>query len=131
MLPPKIQLPPDQQRLLKLYRQLSPSDREGLLSYAEFLQNRAAGGDDQAVVPEEQLPEDIPRPESETVVAAMRRLSQTFYMIDKSELLHEASDLMTTHLMQGRPAADVIDELEVVFRRHYARVSSRPSSDEQ
>ena len=125
MLPPKIQLPPDQQRLLKLYRQLSPADREGLLSYAEFLQQRAAGADEQGVTVEEQLPEDIPRPESETVVAAMRRLSRTFYMIDKGDLLHEASELMTAHLMQGRPAADVIDELEVVFRRHYARVSSR------
>jgi hypothetical protein len=45
-------------------------------------------------------------------------------MLDKSDLLHEASELMTTHLMQGRPAAEVIDELEVVFRRHYERVST-------
>ena len=127
MLPPKIQLPPDQQRLLKLYRQLSPSDRESLLSYVEFLHSREAGGNEQDEAPEEQLPEDIPRPESETVVAAMRRLSQTFYMIDKSELLHEASELMTAHLMQGRPAAEVIDELEIVFRRHYA--SSRRDQD--
>lgn len=131
MLPPKIKLPPDQQRLLKLYRQLSPNDREGLLSYAEFLQYRAAGEDGQGVALEEQLPADIPRPESETVVAAMRRLSRTFYMIDKGELLHEASELMTAHLMQGRPAAEVIDELEVVFRRHYAVVGSRPDPDER
>lgn len=131
MLPPKIQLPPDQQRLLKMYRQLSPNDREGLLSYAEFLQHRAAGGDEQGVELEEQLPADIPRPESETVVAAMRRLSRTFYMIDKGELLHEASELMTAHLMQGRPAAEVIDELEFVFRRHYAGVGSRPDPDER
>jgi hypothetical protein len=131
MLPPKIQLPPDQQRLLKLYRQLSPGDREGLLSYAEFLQQRAAGGDGHGVALEEQLPADIPRPDSETVVAAMRRLSRTFYMIDKGELLHEASELMTAHLMQGRPAAEVIDELEVVFRRHYRAVGSRPDADER
>ena len=131
MLPPKIKLPPDQQRLLKLYRQLSPNDREGLLSYAEFLQYRAAGEDGQGVALEEQLPADIPRPESETVVAAMRRLSRTFYMIDKAELLHDASELMTAHLMQGRPAAQVIDELEVVFRRHYARLGSRPDPGER
>ena len=131
MLPPKIKLPPDQQRLLKLYRQLTPCDREGLLSYAEFLQHRAAGGDGQGMTLEEQLPADIPRPESETVVAAMRRLSRTFYMIDKGELLHEASELMTAHLMQGRPAAEVIDELEVVFRRRYAAVGFRPDPDER
>ena len=119
MLPPKIQLPPEQQRLLKLFRQLSPGDRDSLISYAEFLHQRGLDTN----VPEamEQLPEDIPRPESETVVAAMRRLSQTFYMLDKGEILHEASDLMTAHLMQGRPAPEVIDELEIVFRRHYQR----------
>jgi hypothetical protein len=79
-------------------------------------------------VVEGQFPRDIPRPHSETVVAAMRRLSQTFHMLDTSALLHEASDLMTAHLMQGRPAAEVIDELEAVFRRHYERVS--PTADE-
>jgi len=122
MLPPKIKLPPEQQRLLKLFRQLSKSDQDGLLSYAEFLLQQGAG---QAGAPEkEQLPEDIPRPQSETVVAAMRRLSKTFYMLEKDEVLHEASELMTAHLMQGRPAAKVIDELEVVFRRHYERLKS-------
>ena len=54
----------------------------------------------------------------------MRRLSQTFHMLDKDDLLHEASELMTAHVMQGKPADEVIDELEVVFRRHYERVSS-------
>ncbi len=124
MLPPKIQLPPEQQRLLTLFRQLSPGDRDSLFSYAEFLHQR--GGDTSAPEPMEQLPEDIPRPESETVVAAMRRLSQTFHMLDKGEILHEASELMTAHLMQGRPAPEVIDELEIVFRRHYARRQAGP-----
>jgi hypothetical protein len=122
MLPPKIQLPPEQQRLIKLFRQLSKSDQGSLLSYAEFLLERGAGQVEPAEA--EQSPQDIPRPQSETVVAAMRRLSQTFHMLDKSDLLHEASELMTAHLMQGRPAAEVIDELEVVFRRHYERGSS-------
>ena len=122
MLPPKIQLPPEQQRLIKMFGQLSKSDQDSLLSYAEFLLDRQAGHVEPAEV--EQSPREIPRPQSETVVAAMRRLSQTFHMLDKSDLLHEASELMTAHLMQGRPAAEVIDELEVIFRRHYERVSS-------
>ena len=108
---------PAQQRLLKLFRQLSRTDQEGLLSYAEFLLQRGAG--EAAASGEEQLPKEIPRPRSETVVAAMRRLSQTYHMLDKDVLLHEASDLMSAHLMQGRPAAEVIDDLEAVFRRHY------------
>jgi len=125
MLPPKIQLPPAQQRLLKLFRQLSQNEQESLLSYAEFLAQREAG---EAAAPDErQLPEEIPRPQSETVVAAMRRLSQTYYMLEKDVLLHEASELMTAHLMQGRPAAEVIDELETVFRRHYERVQPPPN----
>ena len=125
MLPPKIQLPPEQQRLLKLYRQLSDANRENLISYAEFLLQRQPRQADETA--EAGVPEDIPRPQSETVVAAMRRLSRTFYMVDTGALLHEASELMTAHLMQGRPAPEVIDELELVFRRHYEREKSPPS----
>lgn len=123
MLPPKIQLPPDQQRLLNLFRTLPAAGRETLLSFAEFLAqreavHRAPGGAD--VVE----PVDIPRPASESVVAAIRRLSSTFPMLDRDALLHETADLMSAHVIQGRSAADVIDELEVIFRRHYERVKS-------
>jgi len=124
MLPPK-PLPSAQQRLLKLFRQLPESLQESLLSYAEFLAERGA-----AVAPRHPAaparPAEIQRPESETVIAAIRRLSQTFHMLDKDDLLHETSALMTAHVMQGRPAGEVIDELEVVFRRHYERVKSSP-----
>jgi len=124
MLPPKIQLPPSQQRLLKLFRQLPQTEQDSLLSFAEFLLQRGTGTNAES---DEQLqPEEIPRPASENVVAAMRRLSKTYFMLDKDHLLHEASDLMTAHLMQGRPAAEVIDDLEAVFRRHYERMQSPP-----
>ena len=123
MLPPKIKLPPAQQHLLKLFRQLPQTEQESLISYAEFLLQRGA----EVTAPDERpLPEEIPRPPSESVVAAMRRLSKTYFMLDKDHLLHEASDLMTAHLTQGRPAAEVIDELEEVFRRHYERIQSPP-----
>lgn len=125
MLPPKAPLPPAQQRLLRLFKQLSASERESLLSYAEFLVQRADAED--GVVPAETAraaPAEIPRPPRESVIAAIRRLSATFHMLDKDELLHEASALMTAHVMHGKPAAEVIDELEVVFRRHYERVKS-------
>jgi hypothetical protein len=122
MLPPKIQLPPEQQRLLKLFRELPEAGRESLLSFAEFLVHREAG---RTPAPADVLePADIPRPQSESVVAAIRRLSSTFPMLDKDALLHEAADLMSAHVVQGRPAVEVIDELEVVFRRHYERVKS-------
>jgi hypothetical protein len=124
MLPPKAPLPSDQQRLLRLFRQLSATEQQSLLSYAEFLVQRVAEGNTTAEPPA--APADIPRPPTESVIAAIRRLSATFHMLDKDELLHEASALMTAHVMHGRPAAEVIDELEVVFRRHYERVKSGP-----
>lgn len=48
-------------------------------------------------------------------MGAIRRLSESYSMIDKSLLLTETSSLMTAHLMHGRDASDVIDELEVLF----------------
>lgn len=122
MLPPKLQLPAEQQHLLNLFRKLNDADRQGLLSYAEFLAQRAPDG--AVEQPPEAQPQEIPRPASESVIAAIRRLSASFPMLDKDALLHETSSLMTAHVMQGRPAVEVIDELEVVFRRHYERVKS-------
>lgn len=122
MLSPKGSTSAAQQRLLKLFRNLPAADKEHLVSYAEFLAQRDSERVSQDNV--EQIPADIPRPTSESVVAAIKRLSETFYMLDKDELLHEASTLMTAHVMQGRDAVKVIDELEVLFRRHYERLKS-------
>ena len=119
MLPPKIQLPPEQQRLLGLFKKLGQADRRSLMDFAAFLVQRGPETEAEPGPPAE--PVEISRPASETVVAAMQRLSATFPMLDKDELLHEAADLMSAHIMQGRPADQVIDELEMVFRRHYER----------
>ncbi len=128
MLPVKPTLPPDQQRLLRLFKQLSPAEQRSLLDFAEFLAMREAQQATQPP-PADLRPANIPRPPTESVVAAIRRLSKTFPMLDREALLHETSALMTAHVMQGRPAADVIDELEAVFRRHYRQVKS--ASDRQ
>ena len=42
-------------------------------------------------------------------------------MLEKSVVLHEASALMGAHVMQGRSANEVIDELETLFRKAYDR----------
>jgi hypothetical protein len=113
----------DQQALLRLYRRLDKAGRETLLSFAEFLVERSAksvAGVEPEPLPAE--PVSIPRPANETVVAAIRRLTATYPMIDRDDLLHEASELMTAHVMQGRPAWDVIDELEATFRRRFERI---------
>jgi len=125
MLPPKLSLPADEQNLLKLYRALADEDRHGLVAFAEFLhqRRRQAGDDSENKVPTAE-PMDIPRPESETVIAAIRRLVATYPMLNRDELLHETSELMSAHVMQGRSANAVIDELEVVFRRKFESVES-------
>jgi hypothetical protein len=105
---------PDAKRLLALLRTLDEADRATLLAFAEFLGSR---GREQPQQP--QLPEPLPRPQKETVVGALRRLSATYPMLNKAKLLNETSILMSQHVMQGRNAVEVIEELEVLFRRHY------------
>lgn len=105
----------DERRLLRLYRELSPSRREGLLDYAEFLLVRTQP--EAADIPSEPLA--IPRPAQESVVKAIKRLRETYPMLDRAKILHETSGLMTQHLVHGKSAPEVIDELEVMFRRYF------------
>jgi hypothetical protein len=106
-----------EKRLLALYNGLPEAERKSLLDFAEFLAGRAAPL--APAVPQQPL--QIPRPAEETVVAAMKRLRETYPMIDHSKMLHEASGLMAEHMMQGRVAVEVIDELETMFLRYYEK----------
>jgi hypothetical protein len=118
VLTPSQTLSSEQRRLLALYGALSGQDRASLLAFAEFLTTR------EGVVAGQQAPAALqrtPRPEDESVVSAMRRLSGDFAMLDKSVILHEAAGLMAQHTLQGRPAVEVIDELEGLFEREYQR----------
>jgi hypothetical protein len=119
MLPVKATLPPAKRRLLALYDALDERDRATLTALAEFLAARQAGGvEPLSAVPE---PDWIPRPAEESVIAAIRRLSRTYHMLDKALMLHDTSALMSAHILQGRPAGEVIDELEALFSGHYER----------
>lgn len=117
----------DKRELLRFYADLSDADKQTLLAFAEFLNRRSrhvAQGDVQqgiAEALENPKPRDIPRPDKESVVAAMRRLSKTYFMLNKDELLHKASDLMSAHIMHGKSAVIVIDELEVLFAESYTQ----------
>jgi hypothetical protein len=111
---------PQQLRLLALFKRLSEQDRAALTAFAEFLAERGeASGDGEGERSEPQLPEDIARPDAESVVAAIKRLTRTYPMLQRQALLNETSTLMTAHVLQGRAAGDVVDELEIVFRAHY------------
>ncbi len=112
--------------MLKLFRKLAPSERETLLAFADFLAQRATEGAPASPVMRE--PQLLPRPERETVVGAIKRLSRVYDMLNRDALLNETSVLMSAHVLQGRAAAEVIDELENLFARHYhdSRVKNDP-----
>lgn len=102
-------------RLREILAGLPAAQAQALLDYAEFLAARY-------VAPAEVTePLDIPRPDQESVIKAIRRLGATYPMVDRSKMLNETSVLMTQHVIHGREAAEVIDELEVLFRRYYEK----------
>jgi hypothetical protein len=121
------------QHLIEIYRRLGPGDRDTLLAFAEFLGQRtrphAAPVVDQnrrpAAVPE---PLAIERPAQESVVAGLKRLSKTYPMLDKSEMLSATSELVATHIMQGTAAGEVIDTLEEIFRGRYRQLKEGKES---
>ena len=112
-----------EKKLLELFRALPEAERATLLDFAEFLASRAAPAAREVSGP---LP--IPRPDDETVVKAIRRLMETYPMLDRGKLLHETAHYMTQHVIHGRPASEVIGELETLFAGHYRRLKDESSS---
>ncbi len=103
----------DEQKLLEWFRRLPKEQANSLLDYAHFL-NEQHGAN-----PEALALQDIPRPKDESVVKAIQRLRSTYPMLDPTQLLTETSELMNQHLMQGKEADKVIDDLEELFQSHY------------
>lgn len=106
----------DSKRLLSIFRALSESRQQALLDYADFLAGKE-GAEAASAPPSEPLL--IPRPEQENVVKAIQRLMQTYPMLERNQIFHEASGQMTRHLIHGVTAIDAIDELERIFLRQY------------
>ena len=108
-------------RLAEIAGRLPEEQQRTLLQFAEFLLAQLPEAEADAPLPE---PKDIPRPEQESVIKAMRRLSETYFMLERGPLLNETSTLMAQHVMHGRSAVEVIDELEAVFSRQYEKLRS-------
>jgi hypothetical protein len=104
-----------EKRLLEILESLPEEQARQLLDYAEFLFARHARP------PGAAAPLDLPRPDQESVVRAIKRLRETYPMLDPAKLLNETSLLMSQHVMQGKDAVEVIDELEILFRAHYEK----------
>ncbi|WP_298135739.1 hypothetical protein [Acidiferrobacter sp.] len=104
-----------EKRLLAVVRDLPDDGREQVLAFAEFLHVRQ--GALQPLAPSEPVP--IPRPEEESVVRAIKRLAASYPMLDRGKMLNETSTLMAQSVIGGRPNAEVIDDLEALFRTHF------------
>lgn len=90
------------------------------MAFAEFLAGRATSADDHEAEPEAPIePKQIPRPAKESVVKAIQRLSASYHMLQRDKMLDETSSLMMSHIIQGRDAVSVIDDIEILFERHY------------
>ena len=122
-----------EQTLLDLFNKLSGQDAHSLIRFAEFLagqertttsQSVTVAAEDETVMPAIPEPENIPRPEQERVVDALKRLSNTYPMLEKKRLLDKAAELVAQHVMFGKPAKQVIDEVEVIFANAYDKFVS-------
>lgn len=101
-------------KLLAYYRDLPDEVAQQLIDFAEFLASRY-----KVEEKEISLPEEILRPDTESVVVAVKRLTATYPMLNKDKLLDETASLVSQNMLQGRDATEVIDELEVIFRKQY------------
>jgi hypothetical protein len=106
----------EQQRLQRIFRQLPSEQKQTLLAFAEFLHTRSIEKPSLSAIP--QL---LPRLPDESVVAAIKRLSKSYPMLDKATMLDKTSALMTEHILHGRDKVEIIDELEAVFVQHYEK----------
>ncbi|MBF0264244.1 MAG: hypothetical protein HQL46_03165 [Gammaproteobacteria bacterium] len=105
-----------EKKLLSNLKNLNPSAQNSLLDFSDYLLSKE-NKDNVQLAPEK--PQQIPRPPEESVVAAIKRLSQSYHMINKSGVLDQAAQMMTEHMLNGKEAQIVINELEVLFSQKY------------
>lgn len=118
-------MPDEEKVLLKNFRQLPKTQQQTLLDYAEFLSQRYAI----EAEPVADHPLDIPRPQEESVIKAVKRLSKTYPMLDSTKLFEKTSSFMMRNLMHGEACASLIDEMEIFFEEHYQAHHREKSKD--
>ena len=113
----------DQHELRAVIDVLTNAEVASLLDFARYLRDRRPVAP--APVPEIM---DISRPEHESVINAIRRLTQTYPMLNRDTLFNEASGLMARHMMHGETSEDTIDRLEALFKSRYATWQTESSA---
>ncbi|HIO97198.1 MAG TPA: Crp/Fnr family transcriptional regulator [Leucothrix sp.] len=118
----------EERQLIKLYQSLAEADRNTVFAFAEFLHSKYSDPSEPSNETEElvsKTPLNIPRPEEESVIKAIKRLTNNYPMVDKESILHPISGLMTSHIMQGRDTVEVIDDLEVLFLKEFKSLAEK------
>ena len=108
------------QDLIDLYEAMDDERKKSLCDYADFLYAQADPLT--KVIPP---PEDIVRPEKETVVGAVKRLKTQYHMVGSMTVFSSASSLMTDHMVKGRDVVEVIDEMEQLFEDAYKQLLNK------
>ncbi len=107
-------------KITQLFSALNEQDQQTLIAFAEFLHANKT-----SPIEEIAKPKIIPPIDDESVIAALKRLSVMYSMLDKTKMLNEASELVSQHVMQGRDKADVIKSCEKLFEDHYQLMLNR------
>ena len=117
LIPNKPKRPGRESRLTSLAEISASLPDEALLTlfeFAEFLASKYP-----AENPVDQVYNPLPRPEDESVVAAIKRLSKSYPMLDKTTLFDQTSAAMSAHILQDVSKQESIDKLERVFKDKY------------
>ena len=114
----------DSKALIDLYESMDDERKLSLCDFADFLYAKAG-----PVSKEVPAPEDVPRPQEETVVGAVKRLKVKYHMVESMTVFSAASALMTDHMVKGRDVVEVIDEMEVLFENAYKKLVQKSNND--
>jgi len=116
----------DSKALIDLYESMDDERKRSLCDFADFLYAKA-----EPVSKEIPAPEDVPRPQEETVVGAVKRLKIKYHMIESMTVFSAASALMTDHMVKGRDLIEVIDEMEILFDDAYEKLLQDTKQDSE
>ena len=114
------------QDLIDLYEAMDDNRKKSLSDFADFLYAQA-----EPISKEILPPDDVPRPEQETVVGAVKRLKIKYHMVDSMSVFSAASALMTDHMVKGRDVVEVIDEMEILFGDAYKKLVQESKNDSE
>ncbi len=114
-----------ERQLRAVLEALTDTEVTSVLDFAQYLRDRrpVAPNYSAEIV-------EVPRPEDESVIDAIRRLTQTYPMLDRGTVFNEASSLMALHVMQGESREQTINRLEALFHSRYESLQVEAASDE-